>query len=167
MLKVRCSYYLILRKLRSRVWPGFKRMRAFRREFYSTMWRSAAEATGARFTALPDGSAEIERGGRTIRVCENTTSLNTPVTLKLAGDKPTVRDLLAQSSIPFPRQIVIELGQFEIALQMLRSSRVPLVVKPAEYTSGGVGVSTNVTTVPRLRAAVASARSWGPRILVE
>jgi cyanophycin synthetase len=52
-------------------------------------------------------------------------------------------------------------------LQMLRSSRVPLVVKPAEYTSGGVGVSTNVTTVPRLRAAVASARSWGPRILVE
>lgn len=167
MLDLRRSYYFILSKLRGRVRPGVKRMRTLGRGFYINMWRTAAEANGARFKALSDGIVEIERCGHRIRVCDNTTSLDKPMTLKLAGDKTTVRSLLAESGIPIPRHVAIEPGQFGRASQMLRSSRVPLVVKPAEYTSGGVGVSTNVTTVPQLRAAVAWASAFGPRILIE
>lgn len=142
-------------------------MRVQLEEFYARAWRGAAETSGARFKALRGGIAEIERGGRKMRVCANETSLDAAVTLELTKDKPAVQSLLARSGIPVPRYIAIEISQFERALGMLRSSSVPLVVKPAANTGSGVGVSTNVTTRHRLRAAVAWARAFGPRVLVE
>lgn len=162
-----CAYCFIKRGLRSKVEPGVRRMRAFREDFYNIMWRSAAEATGARFSALPDGTAEIWRSNQLITVCANKTSLDDRATVSRADDKLLVSCLLAQSGIPVPRHIVIVIGEFEKALQMLRFSRLPLVVKPAANTGAGAGVSTNVTTEHRLRVAVAWARAYGPSILIE
>jgi cyanophycin synthetase len=75
--------------------------------------------------------------------------------------------MLAQQGISVPRQIALEVDQFDEALEILRTSRQPLVVKPAANTGAGAGVSTNVRTLRQLRAAIAWARAYGPRILVE
>lgn len=138
-----------------------------RRQFYSKMWRSAAEGAGARLIVLNGGRAQIEKSGHAIQVQDNITSLDPAVTLRRAGDKPAVRRLLARSGIAVPKYIVIGVDEFEKATQMLQGSRRPLVVKPAEATSGGAGVTTNVATLHQLGAAVAWARSFGPRILIE
>jgi cyanophycin synthetase len=167
VLRLLCVYYFFRRVLFGRIRLSNRRMDALREEFYGHAWRSAAEATGARFSTLPSGIGEIERGGRRIQVCASTTSLDTPKTFKRAGDKPTVRSLLSQSGLPVPHHIVIGVGEFDRALHMLRSSPLPLVVKPAANTGSGAGVSTNVTTVRRLRIAIAWARAFGPHILVE
>jgi cyanophycin synthetase len=167
VLRLLCVYYFFRRGLFGRVRLGNRRMDALRGEFYGHAWRSAAEATGARFTALTSGIGEIERDGRRIRVCASTTSLDTPMAFKRAGDKPMVRSMLARSGIPVPHHITIGIGEFERALYMLRSSPRPLVVKPAVNTGSGAGVSTNVTTVRQLRTAVAWARAFGPHILIE
>ncbi len=167
MMKLLCAYCFMKRGLRSKAQPGVRRMRASREDFYKTMWRSAAEATGADFSALPDGTAEICRSNQLIKVCANKTSLDDRATVSRADDKLLVSSILARSGIPIPHHIVIGIGEFEKALQMLRSSASPLVVKPAANTGAGAGVSTNVTTQHRLRVAVAWARAYGPRILIE
>jgi cyanophycin synthetase len=166
-LSLLCGYCFLLRGVRSKVLPGVRRMRAVREDFYVNMWRSSAEAVGARFNVLPDGGAEIQRSGLVMKVCANSTSLDDGAALERAGNKLLVCSLLARFGIPVPRHIVIEVGEFERALHMLRSSAVPLVVKPAANTGGGAGVSTNVATPHRLRAAVAWARAYGSRVLVQ
>ncbi len=166
-LSLLCGYSFLLRGVRTKVLPSARRMRALREDFYVTMWRSSAKAVGARFNALPDGTAEIQSSGRLIKVRANVTSLDDDATLERAGDKLLVYGLLARFGIPVPRHIVIGVGEFEKALHMLRSSAVPLVVKPAANTGAGAGVSTNVLTPQQLRAAVAWARAYGSRILVE
>src|SRR5258708_31228661 len=52
-------------------------------------------------------------------------------------------------------------------LHILKTSALPLVVKPAANTGGGVGVSTCVETPRQLLRAIAWARAYGPRILIE
>jgi cyanophycin synthetase len=167
MIGLLCVYYFIVRAVRSQVQPGVKRMRALRKDFYESMWRSAAAATGGHFSSLPNGVAEVRRGGRRMTVCANKTSLDDGATVERAADKLKVNQMLAKAGIPVPRHIVIEIGEFDKALRMLQCSRLPLVVKPAANTGAGAGVSTNVTTPRRLRAAVAWARAYGRRILVE
>ncbi|MGH7984755.1 MAG: hypothetical protein ACREQX_00490 [Candidatus Binataceae bacterium] len=142
-------------------------MRSSRREFYTRAWLNAAEALGARCIASPGGITEIKRGSREIRVSASTTSLDSAATIERASDKAAVRSLLARTGIPVPRHIEITLGEFREALSMLSSSPVPLVVKPAANTGSGAGVSTSVTTPHQLRIAVAWARAFGPRVLVE
>jgi len=138
-----------------------------RSEFYSGIWPRAVESSGARLRVLSDGVAIIERGGTSIRVCDNVTSLDSAVAVARAEDKPVVRSLLARSGIAVPKGISLEFAEFEKALCMLQSSPQPLVVKPAEATSGGAGVTTNVTNARQLRIAFAWARSFCPRVLIE
>jgi cyanophycin synthetase len=167
MLRLRCTYYFLMRRVGVRVRPGFKRMDGLRREFYASIWRKAAEATGAHFRTLPDSVAEIERNGRRISIRVNATSLNGPMALRLAESKATVNSVLAQSGIPVPKQIVVRADEFEKALLMLRSSRLPLVVKPYAHTGGGEGVSTNIANARQLRTAFAWACSFEPRSVIE
>ena len=166
-LRLLCAYYFFLRRVHERVRPGLKRMRASRREFYSAIWRRAVESSGASLRVLSDGVSIIERGDTSIQVCDNVTSLDPAIAVARAEDKPTVRSLLARSGVAIPKGIVIEFADLEKAWSMLRSSSQPLVVKPAESTSGGAGVTTNVTNVRQLRIAFAWARSFCPRVLVE
>jgi cyanophycin synthetase len=166
-LRLLCVRYFLRRAFSGRVRLSNRRMRASSEEFYRRAWFNAARAIGAKFSPSPGGITEIERGGVRIRVRANTTSLDSAATLARSTDKTAVRSLLARSSIPAPRQIVITIGNFDRALSMLRSSQRPLVVKPAANTGSGAGVSTGVTTRHQLRAAVAWARAFGPRMLIE
>jgi cyanophycin synthetase len=161
------AYSSFVRRIRRKLRLNGHRLAESRKDFYLRMWRDAAARVGAHVTLLTDGSVQIAKNGRTLRAQENITSLEPATTLRRAEDKPAVRDLLARSHIAVPRCIVIGVDEFDKAVRMLEVSPHPLVVKPAEATSGGAGVTTNITTVPQLVAAVAWARGFSPRILVE
>lgn len=161
------AYSSFVRRVRRKLRLNGSRMAESRRDFYSRMWRGAAARVGAQVTVLTDGSVQIAKNGPMMRVQENITSLEPDGTLRRAQDKPAVRSLLARSGIAVPKCIVIGVDELDKAVRMLEMSPHPLVVKPAEATSGGAGVTTNVTTVSQLGAAVAWARGFSPRILVE
>jgi cyanophycin synthetase len=164
-------YYMAIRIACGKVEPRNRRMNsrlaALGRNFHVRMWRTAAASVGAVSRAEPNGVIEIERADRRIRVRDNVTSLNDPAAVKRAADKAEMQALLAKSGIAVPKRIVIAVGEFERAVHMLEAARCPLVVKPADSTGGGAGVSTDVTDVRRLRTAVAWARTFARRILIE
>jgi cyanophycin synthetase len=142
-------------------------MRRSRKLFYSTMWQHAAQSVGIRYTEAPDGTGELDFGGRTLRVRENWTSLEKQRTLQLVSNKARVRSILVNASLPVPKQLRITTRDFSAALTFLNESRGKIVIKPAADTGGGAGVSTNVYSIRQLRTALAWARAYGPRILLE
>lgn len=162
----RTSYYFGRRVLR-RLRPCNRRMRILYDAFRADAWSHAAERIGAGYKSLPNGVAEIARDGRRFMLRKNMPSVDDSMVVKRCGEKPEVHSLLARSGIPVPHHTIIRVGEFERALEMLRSSPGPLVVKPANGTGGGAGVSTNVTTAKQLRKAVAWARGYCSRLLIE
>ena len=142
-------------------------MSEHRRAFYDRIWRDAAAHEGCTYTPLGFDIAEIRRGKRSIRVSLNFSPMDDSVTLRLAGHKPTVYDILAADGVPVPRHIAIGAFDLTAAKEFLRTSTRPVVVKPASGTGGGAGVTTNITDTWRLMRALAQARAFGPTALVE
>jgi cyanophycin synthetase len=167
LLRLLCIYSFAKRAVCSRCRPGVGRMRSVRARFYAAMWRAAAEGIGARFVELPRDGAQITKGTRRLLVCENRTSLDDPVAVARAADKLAVHDLLERTGIAVTRQTIVKSSEVAKALYILKTSAVPLVVKPAANTGAGAGVSTCVRTPRQLFAAIAWARAYGSRILIE
>jgi glutathione synthase/RimK-type ligase-like ATP-grasp enzyme len=142
-------------------------MRRQRAAFYRQAWKSAAEATGASLRPLSDEIFEITQGGRRLKVSGSTTSLDDAVTWQLAGDKASVYRMLAAGGVPIPHHLVVDAGKFADPGGVLRTLPPPLVVKPAADTGSGDGVSMNVRNAAQLRRAVAWARAFCRRVLVE
>jgi len=164
-------YYMAVRFVRAKLEPRSRsmnqRLNALGKTYHIRMWQSAAASVGAVCRTEPGGVVEIENGSRSIRVRDNVTSLNEPAAVKRASDKAGMQALLAKSGVPVPRGIVLTVNEFDRALLMLQTARGALVVKPAESTGGGVGVSTNVTSLPRLRTTMAWARTFSRYIWLE
>ncbi len=166
-LRALCVYCFAKRVLLSKFRFGVYTMRDSRKQFYRAMWKDSADSIDAGYSEMARGMAEIRLNGLAVRVCENKTSFECNDTLQLARDKSRVRLMLAEASLPIPRQVQFKVGQFQTALAFLRSSKFSLVVKPAADTGAGAGVSTNIKTSRQLRDAVAWARAYGPKILAE
>jgi cyanophycin synthetase len=160
------AWYLLRRALTGSLSPGVRHMRRQRAAFYLQAWTCAADETGARLRPLSDDFLEITRGGRRLRVRGSTTSLDDAVTWQLAGDKAAAYRMLAAGGVPIPSHVVVEARTFDPAA-VLRKVPPPLVVKPAADTGSGDGVSMNVRTAAQLRRAVAWARAFCRRVLVE
>ena len=167
VLRVLCIYSFIKRAFASRFRRGVVRMRTHRARFYSAMWRGAADAIGACYARLPGDGAQISKEGLRLRVFQNKTSLEDPAAVARASDKLVVHDLLAHTGIAVTRQTIVKIGEIGKALDILKTSALPLVVKPAANTGAGAGVSTCVRTTRQLLTAIAWARAYGPRILIE
>jgi D-alanine-D-alanine ligase-like ATP-grasp enzyme len=167
ILRVLCIYSFIKRAFASRFRPGVVRMRTHRARFYSAMWRGAADAIGACYARLPGDGAQISKEGLRLQVFQNQTSLEDPAAVARASDKLVVHDLLAHTGIAVTRQTIVKIGEIGKALDILKTSVLPLVVKPAANTGAGAGVSTCVRTPRQLLTAIAWARAYGPRILIE
>ncbi len=167
ILRLLCVSSFVKRALCSRFRPGVLHMRTLRACFYSAMWRAAADAVGARFVELPGDGAQISKNGRRLQVYQNKTSLDDPAVVARSADKLVVHDLLARTGIAVAQQTIVKVSEVGKALHILKTSALPLVVKPAANTGGGVGVSTCVETPRQLLRAIAWARAYGPRILIE
>ena len=136
-------------------------------EFYERVWREAAEKLGAAFVPIGAGISEIRLNGVYTRVVENTSPIDDPVTLALAGNKPLTYRLLREAGLPTPRHSEFSLKAMGPAVEFLGAGRVDCVVKPAAGTGGGRGVTTGVRSRTHLARAAAAAAVYGDELLVE
>jgi D-alanine-D-alanine ligase-like ATP-grasp enzyme len=159
---------------------GFRAQRALRRRssgataarghrsaFYERAWRDAAAQLGATVTPLADGILEIRHGNARTRVCNNETPLDDPLTLAVAGNKPLVYRLLTLHGLPVPRHAEFTLDSLHAALEFRRGLEGDCVVKPAQGTGAGDGVTTGIRSRWKLTLAACAAAVFGPRLLIE
>ncbi len=140
---------------------------ARRSRFYRRAWEEAAAATGASLTHLDETVTEISVGGHRLLVSDSTTSLDDPVTLRIAGDKPLVYRLLGAQGVPVPRHVVCPGDDLSSAWRFVSRTREPCVVKPARNTGRGNGVTAGVTSRRGLVGALALAASYCGDVVIE
>jgi len=140
---------------------------AQRARFYRTAWADAAASVGAAVEDLGDGLLDMRHGDMLLRVRENLTSLDDPVTMAVAGDKPLVYHLLAARGLPVARHIVCRYDDLEAASMFAAGVGVPCVVKPALDSAAGAGVTTCVVGEAHLARAMARAGAWSNDVVVE
>ena len=166
MLRALSTVYRVRRSLARRS-TAARLAERHRNEFYDRAWRDAAGELGAELRSLQLHLHEIDLDGVRTRVCRNYTSLDDPLTLDVAGNKPLVYRLLSEEGVPVPRHRQFTSATFATAADFLRRASGPCVVKPAKDTGAGNGVTTGVTRRAGLFRAAAAAAVYGPDLLIE
>jgi D-alanine-D-alanine ligase-like ATP-grasp enzyme len=140
--------------------------RSHRSQFYEDTWREAAGELGATFEELGGRIFKISLNGASARVYDNYTPLDDPVTLQITLDKSLVHSILRSHGLPTPDHAEFSLNNLNRAYGFLDRHRM-CVVKPADGTAGGSGVTTGVETRRQLIKAAARAAGYGGRLLIE
>lgn len=135
-------------------------------QFYQDVWREAADELGATFEELEEGIFKITSDGTSTRVHKNYTPLDDPVTLRIAFDKLLVHSILRSHGLPTPDHVEFSLNNLNHVYQFLAQHRM-CVVKPADGTAGGSGITTGIETRLQLIKAAARAAGYGPKLLIE
>jgi D-alanine-D-alanine ligase-like ATP-grasp enzyme len=136
-------------------------------ELYRSLWGEAAAAAHAEVHELAGSFLELRRDGAAVRVWRQTTPLDDPVTLRLAGDKVASHELLARSGLPVPEHFVFDPRARRDAAAFVAGSQTPCFVKPAADTAVGTGVTGGVRTASQLARAALRASRYDRRLLVE
>ena len=113
------------------------------------------------------GFLEIERGQQSTWVWRQYVTLDDVLACRRSLDKEVVHDLLASAGPPVPAHAAFRASNLGPALTFLRSRGGPCVVKPAEGTGGGRGVTAGVRSSGDLVLATALAHPHGQRLLIE
>lgn len=145
---------------------GSRRADEHRLNFYTEVWRDAAARLGASVEQLDGDVVEIRLGRVCTRARQNTTTIDDPVTLSVAANKPLVYRLLSERGLRIPNYFEFTLGGLAEAVAFTRRLGGEWVVKPANGAAGH-GVTTGVvTSFDLVRAAVAAA-AFGANLIVE
>jgi D-alanine-D-alanine ligase-like ATP-grasp enzyme len=144
-----------------------KRFVALKAACHEKLWISAAAGAGASIEDLGHGVHRIARGGRETFVSASRVMLDGPVTLKIAGNKPLVSQILSEHGHPVGRFLEFDLSKIDLAETFLTRLGCPAVVKPAESGSGGRGITTGVETRRDLRRASILASTYSRTLLIE
>jgi hypothetical protein len=123
-----------------------------RERWYRRLWLRAAQEIGVDVAEGPGALLTLD-GDRQVRVWGQFLSLDDPVTLRLAGDKPATHELLRGAGLTVPEHVVVPLSDASSALRLL-DGHERLVVKPAAATGAGQGVTGGVRTPRDLRRAL-------------
>ena len=132
---------------------------------YRRIWGEAAEAVAARIDELGGEFLSIQREGVETIVRFHLVMADHPATIALALDKPTVHRLLETDGIPVPDYRLVDLPSRQRAMDFLEGG--PCVVKPANGTGGGTGVTCGVESSDDLGSGVAGGPPFDDDILVE
>lgn len=134
---------------------------------YREMWRAVSEAIGAKFTLVTDDLWEVELGEKKTRILNYKLELDNPVMLEIAGMKPLMYRLLEQNGLCSPEHLVFTLEELDAARIFLDDHPKGCVVKPAQGTSSGQGVTTHVLTSKELRRAAVLASLYCQELIIE
>lgn len=124
-------------------------------------------AAGAELEELGGDFLLLSRGEVQTVVSRHLVMLNHPATAALALDKSIVHRLLVEDGLPVPEYVEVDREDRATALSFLAGSPQPCVVKPANGTSGGTGVTCGVESADDLWRSWLGAARWDPRLLVE
>jgi D-alanine-D-alanine ligase-like ATP-grasp enzyme len=161
-----CGYAVRAKRLLGKAGEQSRQAKRYRLQFYEDVWREAAGELGAVLEELGEGIIKISRNGASTRVYANYTPLDDPVTLQIALDKPLVSSILRSHGLPTPDHVEFSLNSLDKAYQFLACHRM-CVVKPADGTDGGGGVTTGIESRRQLLKAAVRASGYAPRLLVE
>ncbi len=165
MLQV-CAYALRAKSMLGRAGDQSRQAKSHRSQFYQDVWREAAGELGATFEVLDKELFKISRCGVSTRVHNNYTTLDDPVTLRVALDKALVHGILRSQCLPTPNYEEFTLSSLSKAYQFLAHHRL-CVVKPSDGTGGGDGVTTGIESRRQLLKAAVGAAGYSPRLLIE
>jgi glutathione synthase/RimK-type ligase-like ATP-grasp enzyme len=161
-----CGYGLRAKSMLGRAGDQSDQAKSHRSQFYEDVWREAAGELGATFEVLDKELFEISRNGVSTRVRNNYTTLDDPVTLYVALDKPLVHTMLRSHGLPTPNYTEFSLDSLDKAYQFLVQHRL-CVVKPADGTGFGDGITTGIETRRHLLKAAVRAAGYSQRLLIE
>jgi len=142
------------------------RAEEYRAGFYAEAWRDAAARLGASVELLGNDILEIRSGRAYTRVRQNTTAIDDPVTLAVAGNKSLVYRLLANRGLRVPNHLAFTLKDMAQVAAFIARSGSEWVVKPV-HGAGGRGVTTGVTNSFDLFRAAVAAAAYEPTLVVE
>lgn len=137
-----------------------------RADFYRDAWQEAAEILGATVLPLTTDVLQIRREDSVTQVYLNYTPLDDPVSLRVAGNKPVVHQMLQKHGVPIPAFREFTLNSLSTAGEFLNNFE-QCVVKPASGTGGGQGVTTGVTSKRELRKSAVNAAGYGSGLMIE
>lgn len=109
------------------------------------------------------GLFRLTHGGRTLRCRESLSELTSAVALSICDDKAVTRRILKDAAVRVPDQI--EAGDRSAEAAFLERHG-EVVVKPARGEQGR-GVSTGISDVDSMNAAIEAARKISDRVLIE
>lgn len=150
--------------------PGILERRRFeevRTRFYDIMWHEAASDVGATVEGLPHGILRIARRGRSTFVDRSNLMLDSRLADRIMLNKGTTYRWLAAKGLRTVPHARFGLSELETAERFLAGVEGPVVVKPADGTGCGHGVTTGITDVAGLRAAANNAAAYHPHLLIE
>jgi glutathione synthase/RimK-type ligase-like ATP-grasp enzyme len=134
---------------------------------YRRIWGEAAAAVGANVEELGDEFLLLRRSERSTIVRFHLVMLDHPATTALALDKAVVHRLLRDRALPIPNHNLFDAHDQQGAEVVIKERPGSFVVKPANGTGGGSGVTCGVETPDDLARAWAAATAWDNEIMVE
>jgi D-alanine-D-alanine ligase-like ATP-grasp enzyme len=144
-----------------------RRFRAIRNRFYDQMWRDAAFEVGADIAVLPGGLKQISRGNVRTFVDHSEIMLDSAIASRLLLNKAITYDMLAAKGLRVPKRQKFAMESVDRALRFLHENDGPVVVKPADGTGCGHGVTTRITDRHGLLKAARHAAAFHTELLVE
>ncbi len=134
---------------------------------YRSIWTQVAEECNATFKELAGDMWEIERDSVRVRVLNHQIQLDDPVTLELAGRKPQMHRMLKEAGLCVPDHVVFRLTELHKAYHFLRRYPKGCVVKPANGSAAGDGVTTHASSDKEIRRAAVLASLYDSEIMIE
>jgi D-alanine-D-alanine ligase-like ATP-grasp enzyme len=138
-----------------------------RRRVYGRIWEDAAQELGASLAPVPGDFFSCRHGSATTMVRFQQVVLDDAVHLLLSLDKVLAKEWLRARGIPVLPHLEFDAYDSDAGLEFLSDAGKPCVVKPADGTSGGQGVTCGVASAEEFHRAVVWARRWSRRLLIE
>lgn len=142
------------------------RYRKLRQKYYDALWSEAAKNTEADIVLNSDGMTRISKAGWSTFVRQHEMMFDSPLMLKLMGNKALTYQLLSDLRAPIVPHLIVSMAQLDQAREFM-TSHGTIVVKPASGTGGGRGVTTGVETETQLIAAAKLAARSDRNLIVE
>lgn len=135
--------------------------------YYRELWRRSARNIGAECDDWDFGYSHITRDGLSTFVRYESVMLNSHLTFNMMDNKALVYRMLAGKGFAVPRHLRFTMDDLTACTEFFKSVSAAVVVKPANGTGGGRGVTTGITSVASLRKAARLAARFARDLLVE
>lgn len=144
-----------------------RRLQPVRNAFYKSLWEEAAKKVGAKTQQRPNGLLQISTATQATFVSHSDLMLDSELMLRFMANKSLSYEFMANKGIRVPAFLKFDLTSLDAAKAFLNDQRGPIVIKPADGTGGGRGVTTGIKTDAALVAAARHAAGFNTRLLAE
>lgn len=161
-------YRFLLEKIFRRIFKLQKNVYVWTRAGdYFEIWSAAAKEIGAVIEEVDRGMWKITRGDQFTYISLHLVALDNPVVLNMAGNKKLIYKLFGERNIPVSEHCVYRVNELDKMKQFIDDNKGMFVVKPANGTSSGIGVSTHLKNYAECRRATALASLSCDEFIIE